>query len=249
MWKKLPRWGKQMVLGLTLGLTAIGLRQAGLYFFPPPAPSEEVTSSTMTKAEIDKSPFTKASLALHRSVTEGYHFVDQDGKPFNTADWYDKPLVVGFIFTSCEEVCPAMNIALKRIVANMAPAKLGEDFRILMVGFDTERDNNPAALTKFGEKFTDDFTSYRFVSGDPAEVARFADRLGVVYEAAPQGTSTGWKHFVGMTIVANQTVYKQVFGPAPLPEEILGPVMEAQGKSWTPPTRAPQKLKKSQSNP
>lgn len=244
MWSKLPRWAKQLVLGVTLALITISLRQIALVVIPAPEAKAPMTAPTRTQADIDKSPFTKASLARGRDVSEGYRFFDQEGAPFNTADWYDKPMVVGFVFTSCEEVCPAMNIALKRIVGSMDPVKLGEDFRILMIGFDTERDT-PAALKKFGGKFTDDFTNWRFVSGDPAEVARFADRLGVVYEASPQGTAAGWKHFIGMTIVANGKVYQQVFGPAPLPEEIIGPVMEAQGKPYTPPVRPAQGRKHS----
>lgn len=243
MWKRLPKWARQMVFGLALGLFAVGLRQAALVLFPAPEPSEQVMSSSgPSPAELDESPFTKASIAKGRSVTDSYRFVDQDGKPFDIADWYDKPMVVGFIFTSCEEVCPAMNVALKRIVGSMEKAALGEDFRILMVGFDTERDT-PKALKKFGSKYTDDFENYRFVSGDPAEVKRLADRLGVAYKAAPPGSPAGWLHFVGMTIVANNSVYHQVYGPAPLPEEILKPVMEAQGKEYRPPERSTAKQK------
>ncbi|MBF0170263.1 MAG: SCO family protein [Nitrospinae bacterium] len=248
MWQKLPRWAKQILIGSALALTTIGARQAVLHFFPGPQQEAPLAAPVAAQGDIEKSPFTKASLATGREVTDSYRFTDQDGAPFDTAAWYDLPIVVGFIFTSCQEVCPAMNVALKRIVADMAPAKLGVDFRILMVGFDTERDT-PAALRTFGAKFTDDFTHWRFVSGDPAEVARFADRLGIVYEASPQGTAAGWKHFLGMTIVANGKVYKQVFGPAPLPEEILGPVMAAQGKPYTPPVRAAETGKHAPSKP
>jgi protein SCO1/2 len=233
MFAKLPPWLGNLVTGLVIVVLAVGVRQILFMMFPDPVSPAAVTSPTMTPEEAAASPFTVAQAALGNRVADHYALVDQEGNPFDPAGWYDKPMVVAFIFTNCEDVCPAINSNLRKTFRLHGWDILGEEFRILMVGFDTARDT-PAAMKKFGAEFTDDFTDWKFVTGDPAEVKRFADDLGATFKPGPNGPGGPWLHTVGVTVVAGHRVYAQIFGPAPSTDEVMRPVMEAQGKTYEP---------------
>lgn len=126
-----------------------------------------------------------------------YNFTDQSGSAFEISRWFDKPLIISYIFTKCEHVCPALSASISRFVKS-SHLKLGEDYRIVSVGFDTANDTQEA-LERFGGEYTDSFESWRFVTGSVEEIKRLSKKIGVFYKLGEDGE---WSHTMGVTIVA-----------------------------------------------
>ncbi|MGK7345302.1 MAG: SCO family protein [Candidatus Nitrospinota bacterium M3_3B_026] len=195
---------------------AFAVRAALKAMFPPPEPPKPPAGQEMA------SPFKIARKAVGNRLSPSYVFTGQDGGRFDLGEWYDKPLIVSYIFTSCQDVCPAITSSLSRF-ARDNEERLGKDFRIVSVGFDVENDT-VEALRRYGEGFTDSFESWKFVTGDPETIKALADRLGIIYE--PQGMM--WRHTVGVTIVApGGFVHEQVMGPSYSDEQLLRPIERA----------------------
>jgi protein SCO1/2 len=172
------------------------------------------------------SPFYIATAAIGNKLAGDYAFTDQNGVKFDVKSWFDRPMVVSFVFTNCPVVCPAITSSLSRIVKENKE-RLGKDFRILTISFDTAKDT-PDIMLKFGHNFTEDFTNWKFVTGSEATVKAFADKVGIVYKADGAG---GFLHTVGVTVVGpGGKVSAQVFGPQYSNEDILRPVADALGK-------------------
>lgn len=152
---------------------------------------------------------------LHETVNveslrlEGpYNFTDQSGSSFEISRWFDKPLIISYIFTKCEHACPTLSASISRFVKS-SKLKLGDDFRIVSVGFDTANDT-PEALRRFGGEFTGSFENWRFVTGSVEEIKRLSEKIGVFYE--PDGNGL-WSHTMGVTIVApGGVVFGRVHG-------------------------------------
>ncbi len=169
------------------------------------------------------SPFYIANAAIGNKLGGDESFTDQNGAKFDVKTWFDKPMVVSFVFTNCPVVCPAITSSLSKIVKENKE-RLGKDFRILTISFDTDKDT-PDVMLKFGHNFTDGFTNWKFVTGSREAVKAFADRLGIVYK--PDNTG-GFLHTVGVTVVGpGGKVSAQVFGPQYSSEDILRPVESA----------------------
>lgn len=184
--------------------------------FPPPEPPGPPAGRELV------SPFKIAQEAVGNRLSPSYVFTDQDGGRFDLADWYDKPMIVSYIFTSCQDVCPAITSSISRFVRDNEE-RLGKDFRVVSVGFDVENDT-VEALRSYGEGFTESFESWKFVTGDPGTIKALAGRLGIIYE--PQGAM--WRHTVGVTVVApGGFVYEHVMGPSYSDEQLLRPIERA----------------------
>lgn len=125
------------------------------------------------------------------------NFTDQSGSAFEISSWFDKPLIISYIFTRCEHACPTLSASISKFIQDNK-LKLGEDYRIVSVGFDTANDT-PEALRKFGAQFVDSFESWRFVTGSDEEVKRLSEKIGVFYKKGENGE---WSHTMGVTVVA-----------------------------------------------
>jgi len=167
-------------------------------YHPPPA----------AKQKSEPSPFRKADEAVGNEIKETFVFTDQDEKPFELNAWFDKPLIISYIFTECPYVCPTISTSLAGFVFETG-LKLGEDFRIVTVGFDTKNDT-PQAMREFGEAFIERFDHWKFVTGKPADIRRLAEAIGVAYSKDKDGA---WQHTMAVTIMGpGGVVFKQVFG-------------------------------------
>ncbi|MBI4829187.1 MAG: SCO family protein [Nitrospinae bacterium] len=231
------RFIKIAVTVLALSLTALAAkralvawRQGGAEQSPhsshaipaPLAPGQQVGAASM--------------LALDRighKIEGDYVFTDQSGQPFHLNDWFDKPLIVSYIFTSCENICPTISASLARYIKD-GPLKLGQDFRVVSVGFDTEKDT-PQALDRFGGSVTASFEHWRFVSGGPETVRALAKELGISYKRDEKGE---WMHLVAVTALAPQgVVFRHLFGDTYSPQTINETLTKA--ARGEPPPRAP----------
>ena len=75
--------------------------------------------------------------------------VDQRGKPVSLSSVKGKPVLIGFIHTSCKGVCEMMTAKMKQVAKS-----LGSQFdsSVTMVSITTDPDeDNPAAMLKYAK--------------------------------------------------------------------------------------------------
>lgn len=124
-------------------------------------------------AEVDSSRPVLASgtwLPQARPIAD-FRLIDSQGRPFTRAALLGHPTLVYFGFTHCPDECPDTLAALARVRKQAAVPGL----RVLFVTVDPQRDT-PSVLAAYLRHFD---TSFLGLTGDPAEIRRFAASLGI----------------------------------------------------------------------
>jgi protein SCO1/2 len=112
--------------------------------------------------------------------------VNQDGRPLSIKQFKGRALVVTFIYTRCPlpDYCPLMSANFARLnAAILGDAALRRRAHLLSVTLDPEYDK-PAVLKAYGGTYAGGkFDNWDFATGDPVEVRRLAEFLGLTYKA------------------------------------------------------------------
>jgi protein SCO1/2 len=112
--------------------------------------------------------------------------VNQDGRPLDTRGLKGRAVVVTFIYTRCPlpDQCPLLSANFAQLNAALAAdAGLRKRARLLSVTLDPEYDK-PEVLRAYGATYAGGkFDGWDFATGDPAEVRRFAEFFGLMYQA------------------------------------------------------------------
>ncbi len=148
--------------------------------------------------------------------------IDAERRAVSLAAFRGRPLVLGFIYTGCTDVCPTATRMLARAVRE-ARATLGADrFEVVTLGFNQPFDS-PEAMAAFARQNGIHDARWRFLSGDAKSVAAVARAAGFTYAA----TAAGMDHISQVTIVdAQGVVYRQVYGDAFEPRALIAPLKE-----------------------
>jgi protein SCO1/2 len=109
---------------------------------------------------------------------------NQDGKPIHIAQFKGRALLVTFVYTRCPlpDFCPLMSANFAQINGELAkdPAAR-EKTHLLSVTLDPEFDK-PEVLRRYGAAYAGgSFDDWDFATGDPSEVRRLAEFLGLTY--------------------------------------------------------------------
>ena len=122
------------------------------------------------------------------------------GSVYNlTGEWWDardvraplsrlagRPQVVGMVYTSCAQACPAIVAEMKRIEAAV---DAGDDAGFVLVSMDPERDT-PAKLAEFAQRAGLDPARWTLLGAAEGDVLELAAVLGVQYRRLPDGEFT-----------------------------------------------------------
>jgi protein SCO1/2 len=100
-----------------------------------------------------------------------FALTDQEGKPVRSADVKGKVLLVGFIYTSCEDICPMVTAQMKTLQDELKKAGLLGPVELLSISVDPEVDT-PERLAAYARQFQADTSSWRFLTGDPDHVRK-----------------------------------------------------------------------------
>ncbi len=161
-----------------------------------------------------------AESAVGRKIGD-YPFIDQDGRPFRLSELRGMPFIVSFNYTSCTTACPVIASTLA-IAVKKAQKRFGDSFKVVTIGFDWERDT-PERMREYGQRFTEDFSQWIFLSGDRNAIEAITREMGFYYEK----TRDGFNHLNMVTIVDKEgRVYRQVYGMAVRPGDIIAPLEE-----------------------
>lgn len=123
---------------------------------------------------------------------------DQDGRTFSLQDYQGKLLAVEFIYTHCSTICRTLGLAFAQIRDHVPKPKLGSEFALLSISFDTARDDVPRLRT-YGEAYGADSQYWRVARVRSAEdLKRVLDAFGIV--VIPDGLG-GFEHNAAIHLV------------------------------------------------
>ena len=116
----------------------------------------------------------------------GVKLVNQDGRAVDTRQFKGRALAVTFVYTRCPmaDQCPLLSTNFAVLNGALASdAELAKKAHLLSVTLDPEYDK-PEVLKSYGSTYAGGkFDAWDFVTGDPADVRRFAEFFGLAYKA------------------------------------------------------------------
>jgi protein SCO1 len=113
--------------------------------------------------------------------------VDSGGKPFDLASLKGKVVLVSFVYTTCNGVCPATTSLLQRIQKSLEQAKLwGTSVEFVSITLDPNRDT-PEVLNRYARLFGADLARWHFLTGSPSDVDLAITAWGMWAKISPTG--------------------------------------------------------------
>lgn len=107
---------------------------------------------------------------------ESFNLVNQNGDEMTFPDDFEgSPLVVGFIYTNCPDICSFITANVKKIYNSGSHP---EGTRFALITFDPERDT-PEVLKNYASAFDMDQKPFEFLTGNPDEIDRLMKRVSV----------------------------------------------------------------------
>lgn len=141
-----------MILGLVLAMAAMSACGSG---------GSKGEHENHKNHEQHNSESEETSQSLDWDV-QSFTYKDQNDAEFSLSDLKGKVWLTNFIFTNCETVCPPMTAHMAKL-QQMAKEE-NVDVEFVSFSIDPKRDD-AAALTKFGENYDADFSTWHFLGG------------------------------------------------------------------------------------
>lgn len=105
-----------------------------------------------------------------------FELTSQDGEPVTFPDDFEgAPIVVGFIYTNCPDICSFITANVQKISEE---AENPGDTQFLLITFDPERDT-PEELKKYASAFEMDTDPFHFLTGDSETIDALMRRVSV----------------------------------------------------------------------
>jgi protein SCO1 len=113
--------------------------------------------------------------------------VDSAGQPFDLASLRGKVVVVSFVYTTCNGVCPATTSSLRRLQTTLEQAKLwGNSVEFVSTTLDPKRDT-PEVLNRYAQLFGADLARWHFLTGSASDVESVITAWGMWAKIGPTG--------------------------------------------------------------
>jgi len=144
-----------------------------------------------------QSPIARDSASRKYVSPKDLHsLIDQEGLPFSFTGLAKKTVLLNFIFTSCEAICPRQTQALVEIQHALPPA-LRQRVHFVSVTVDPDRDSAPT-LKIYALAMGADLSDWSFVTGKTPEL----DWLQRYYAARDTARNKGpLNHQVGVYLL------------------------------------------------
>jgi protein SCO1 len=140
--------------------------------------------------------FTAESARVYRLMEERPVFPnvtieDSENRVYPFSTFHGKYVLLTFIYTSCTDICPKLEMNLADVYEQIPPKLLGKEIVFLSISFDPERDD-PSTLTKYRSYFNSDGETWRMARiTDKSELNSLLNEFGVI--VIPDG-SGGFTH-------------------------------------------------------
>jgi protein SCO1/2 len=122
--------------------------------------------------------------------------VDQRGKQISLSSVKGKPVLVGFIHTSCKGVCEMMTAKMKQVAKSLG-SQFDSSVTIVSITTDPD-DDNPAAMLKYAKAQGVDADGFLFLTGKHKEI----DHLLKLYDVPEEGPDEATTHVLDLFLVA-----------------------------------------------
>jgi len=117
-----------------------------------------------------------SSPALDDYNDVSFELVNQNGeKIVFPDDFTGAPLVMGFIYTHCPDICSFITANVGKVYEEMANPG---NTQFVLVTFDPERDT-PTVLKEYARAFDMDKPPFQFLTADPETINKFMERVSV----------------------------------------------------------------------
>ena len=138
-----------------------------------------LTSEQARRVAIEASPRALPDVELE----------DQDGHPFTLAGYRGRPIVIDFVYTRCQSVCPLLSDAFRRLDrAERARWAADADQRLPLVSITFDSLDSPARLREYARHYQADGRVWRFARvRHPRDLAPLLRAFDVVVIREPQG--------------------------------------------------------------
>ncbi|MDZ7720112.1 MAG: SCO family protein [Balneolaceae bacterium] len=105
-----------------------------------------------------------------------FELTNQDGETvIFPKDFEGAPLVMGFIYTNCPDICSFITANVRNVYRQMENPG---DVQFALVTFDPQRDT-PEVLKDYAQSFEMDHEPFQFLTADSSTITSFMDRMGV----------------------------------------------------------------------
>lgn len=124
------------------------------------------------------------------------NLIDQNGKAVSLSSFKGRPVLVGFVHTSCKGVCEMLTAKMKQVAQS-----LGTQFNssVTMVSVTTDPDeDNPAQLLKYAKAQGVNVQGYTFLTGKTQQI----DRLLTLYDVPDEGPDEATTHVLDLFLIS-----------------------------------------------
>ncbi len=164
---------------------------------------------------------------LDETLPTGIFLNDENGKPVDVKSLITKPSLFCLVYFRCPGICSPLLNGVTTVV-NKSDLEPSKDYNIITISFDHSEDFKLAAgkkesyLSSLDKKIPPD--SWRFLSGDSANIKKIADALGFKFQR--QGND--FMHGAAVMMVSPQgKIVRYLYGTDYLPFELKMAVTEA----------------------
>lgn len=141
---------------------------------------------------------SRAEAASPPAIADGLprvNLVDQKGAPLSLDSLKGKPMLVGFIHTSCKGPCEMMTAKMREVAKDLGARS---DSTLTMVSITTDpEEDGPSQLLSYAKAQSVDAPGWFFLTGKPAEV----DRVLAVYNI-PHDEGDEMTHVLDLFLLA-----------------------------------------------
>ncbi|WP_085993275.1 SCO family protein [Oceanobacillus senegalensis] len=129
--------------------------------------------------------FTAESARTYRLIQEKPIFPkvtleDSEDRTYSFSEFAGKYVMLTFIYTSCTDVCPELEMNLAEVYNQIPNEWIGKEIIFLSISFDPERDD-PATLNKYKSYFDSDGETWRMARiPNQIELDNLLEEFGVI---------------------------------------------------------------------
>ena len=157
--------------------TVITLFISGLVLFVSTDGLNAFTSEGVRRFDIENHPITLPKIELTSSTGEEFYIQDFNGKT----------VLVDFIFTNCNGICPMMTKNFQTLQKELQKTSLKEKIVLLTVSFDPLRDTQDR-LNQYADAVRSHQSSWIFANvSHPNDLQKLLDIFGIVVIPAEDG--------------------------------------------------------------